>query len=186
MITMPMISATDDCGGDDDARVRAAAVRAARRRRARPPQPARRGNRTSRIAGPPGPPAPGDPPGWRGRGCPGCAGASGASGRRGREAVHPLRLDRRVRCSSIPLVSLHADPRSVRVGPLGCSHGSDQAQARTKHRGNAVGMIEARGRTGRKPTATEKATKAPKVDRRDLRRRGRARSSAARSRRCCS
>jgi hypothetical protein len=26
----------------------------------------------------------------------------------------------------------------------------------TKHRGNAAGMIEARGRTGRKPTATEK------------------------------
>lgn len=33
---------------------------------------------------------------------------------------------------------------------------------KTKHRGNAVGMIEARGRTGRKPTAAEKsgATKA--------------------------
>jgi len=27
---------------------------------------------------------------------------------------------------------------------------------RTKHRGNAAGVIEARGRTGRKPTATEK------------------------------
>ena len=27
---------------------------------------------------------------------------------------------------------------------------------RTKHRGNAVGMIEARGRTGRKPSASEK------------------------------
>ena len=27
---------------------------------------------------------------------------------------------------------------------------------RTKHRGNAAGMIEARGRTGRKPTASEK------------------------------
>jgi hypothetical protein len=26
---------------------------------------------------------------------------------------------------------------------------------RTKHRGNAAGVIEARGRTGRKPTATE-------------------------------
>jgi len=26
----------------------------------------------------------------------------------------------------------------------------------TKHRGNAAGMIEARGRTGRKPTASEK------------------------------
>jgi len=31
---------------------------------------------------------------------------------------------------------------------------------RTKHRGNAAGMIEARGRTGRKPTATEKGTSA--------------------------
>ena len=27
---------------------------------------------------------------------------------------------------------------------------------RTKHRGNAVGMVEVRGRTGRKPTAAEK------------------------------
>lgn len=27
---------------------------------------------------------------------------------------------------------------------------------RTKHRGNAAGMVEARGRTGRKPTSTEK------------------------------
>src|SRR5438128_12440986 len=27
---------------------------------------------------------------------------------------------------------------------------------RTKHRGNAAGVIEARGRTGRKPTAAEK------------------------------
>ena len=27
---------------------------------------------------------------------------------------------------------------------------------RTKHRGNAAGMIEARGRTGRKPSASEK------------------------------
>src|SRR5262249_8651304 len=39
---------------------------------------------------------------------------------------------------------------------------------RTKHRGNAVGMIEARGRTGRKPTAGEKTSKAAKVDRRDV------------------
>lgn len=30
----------------------------------------------------------------------------------------------------------------------------------TKHRGNAAGMIEARGRTGRKPTTAEKAGKA--------------------------
>jgi hypothetical protein len=29
---------------------------------------------------------------------------------------------------------------------------------RTKHRGNAAGMIESRGRTGRKPTAGEKAS----------------------------
>ncbi len=29
----------------------------------------------------------------------------------------------------------------------------------TKHRGNAAGMIEARGRTGRKPTAAEKSGK---------------------------
>ncbi len=29
---------------------------------------------------------------------------------------------------------------------------------RTKHRGNAAGMIESRGRTGRKPTATEKGS----------------------------
>lgn len=28
---------------------------------------------------------------------------------------------------------------------------------KTKHRGNAVGMIEARGRTGRKPTTAEKS-----------------------------
>jgi hypothetical protein len=29
---------------------------------------------------------------------------------------------------------------------------------RTKHRGNAAGMIESRGRTGRKPSAAEKGT----------------------------
>jgi hypothetical protein len=45
---------------------------------------------------------------------------------------------------------------------------------RTKHRGNAAGVIEARGRTGRKPTAAEKRgssttarAKAQPVDRRD-------------------
>jgi hypothetical protein len=45
----------------------------------------------------------------------------------------------------------------------------------TKHRGNAAGMIESRGRTGRKPTAAEKkggqsqtAKKSQSVDRRDL------------------
>jgi hypothetical protein len=31
-----------------------------------------------------------------------------------------------------------------------------QAKRKTKHRGNAAGMIEARGRTGRKPTAAER------------------------------
>ena len=31
---------------------------------------------------------------------------------------------------------------------------------RTKHRGNAAGVVEARGRTGRKPTAAEKSGKA--------------------------
>jgi hypothetical protein len=30
---------------------------------------------------------------------------------------------------------------------------------RTKHRGNAAGVIESRGRTGRKPTAAEKSVK---------------------------
>jgi hypothetical protein len=45
----------------------------------------------------------------------------------------------------------------------------------TKHRGNAAGVIESRGRTGRKPTAAEKGGKAgqaarareARVDRRD-------------------
>ncbi|HTU79129.1 MAG TPA: hypothetical protein VMF09_10260 [Solirubrobacteraceae bacterium] len=45
----------------------------------------------------------------------------------------------------------------------------------TKHRGNAAGVIESRGRTGRKPTAGEKSgdarqlarERASKVDRRD-------------------
>jgi len=31
---------------------------------------------------------------------------------------------------------------------------------RTKHRGNAAGVVESRGRTGRKPTAAEKSGKA--------------------------
>jgi Flp pilus assembly protein TadB len=30
---------------------------------------------------------------------------------------------------------------------------------RTKHRGNAAGVVEARGRTGRKPTSAEKSSK---------------------------
>ncbi|MCW3027156.1 MAG: hypothetical protein JWN81_367 [Solirubrobacterales bacterium] len=33
----------------------------------------------------------------------------------------------------------------------------------TKHRGNAAGVVEARGRTGRKPTAAEKSGKASEV-----------------------
>ncbi len=44
----------------------------------------------------------------------------------------------------------------------------------TKHRGNAAGIVEARGRTGRKPTAAEKKGAAPSaksrqepLDRRD-------------------
>src|ERR1700730_7423770 len=43
----------------------------------------------------------------------------------------------------------------------------------TKHRGNAAGVVESRGRTGRKPTAAEKsgnareAAKASAIDRRD-------------------
>jgi hypothetical protein len=35
----------------------------------------------------------------------------------------------------------------------------------TKHRGNAAGVIEARGRTGRKPTAAEKGGKAAETAR---------------------
>jgi hypothetical protein len=41
---------------------------------------------------------------------------------------------------------------------------------RTKHRGNAVGMVEVRGRTGRKPTSSEKGGKpgtGKRPDRRD-------------------
>jgi hypothetical protein len=34
---------------------------------------------------------------------------------------------------------------------------------RTKHRGNAAGMVESRGRTGRKPTAAEKSGDATKA-----------------------
>lgn len=42
----------------------------------------------------------------------------------------------------------------------------------TKHRGNAAGVVESRGRTGRKPTAEEKRgetkrAKQPPIDRRD-------------------
>jgi hypothetical protein len=35
----------------------------------------------------------------------------------------------------------------------------------TKHRGNAAGVVESRGRTGRKPTAAEKSGKAGEVGR---------------------
>ncbi len=34
--------------------------------------------------------------------------------------------------------------------------GQTKKRRRTKHRGNAAGMVEARGRTGRKPTASER------------------------------
>jgi hypothetical protein len=52
---------------------------------------------------------------------------------------------------------------------------STKRKRRTKHRGNAAGVVEARGRTGRKPTAAEKGGKAGEaarakaraVDRRD-------------------
>ena len=54
----------------------------------------------------------------------------------------------------------------------------------TKHRGNAAGVVESRGRTGRKPTAAEKTGTAElggrtqkEVDRRDRRRPGRAPST---------
>jgi len=33
-----------------------------------------------------------------------------------------------------------------------------QTKRKTKHRGNAVGMVESRGRTGRRPTAAERST----------------------------
>ncbi len=48
-----------------------------------------------------------------------------------------------------------------------------QATRKTKPRGNAAGVVESRGRTGRKPTAEEKkgdprgTPRAKKVDRRD-------------------
>jgi hypothetical protein len=35
---------------------------------------------------------------------------------------------------------------------------STRKKRRTKHRGNAAGMVETRGRTGRKPTAGERKT----------------------------
>ena len=47
----------------------------------------------------------------------------------------------------------------------------------TKHRGNAAGMVESRGRTGRKPTAAEKSGNAAEAARaKEKRRRARATS----------
>jgi hypothetical protein len=44
-----------------------------------------------------------------------------------------------------------------------------QTKRKTKHRGNAAGVIESRGRTGRKPTEAEKTGKAntPKLTRQE-------------------
>jgi hypothetical protein len=39
----------------------------------------------------------------------------------------------------------------------------------TKHRGNAAGMVESRGRTGRKPTADERKKLSPKEEARQRR-----------------
>jgi hypothetical protein len=39
---------------------------------------------------------------------------------------------------------------------------------RTKHRGNAAGMVESRGRTGRRPTPEEQRKAARKTQRREL------------------
>ena len=39
---------------------------------------------------------------------------------------------------------------------------SKSKKRKSKHRGNAAGMVESRGRTGRKPTSDEKAGKAGK------------------------
>jgi len=44
--------------------------------------------------------------------------------------------------------------------------GQAKKKRRTKHRGNAAGMVEARGRTGRAPSAKERGEKKA-VDRRD-------------------
>jgi len=40
-----------------------------------------------------------------------------------------------------------------------------RTKRQTKHRGNAAGMVESRGRTGRKPTAAEKSGKAAEAAR---------------------
>jgi Flp pilus assembly protein TadB len=44
---------------------------------------------------------------------------------------------------------------------------STRRKRRTKHRGNAAGMVETRGRTGRKPTGSERKTsgRAARMDR---------------------
>src|SRR5690349_16172604 len=42
---------------------------------------------------------------------------------------------------------------------------STKRKRRTKHRGNAAGMVEVRGRTGRKPTEAERKTKSGKEPR---------------------
>ena len=39
---------------------------------------------------------------------------------------------------------------------------STRRKRRTKHRGNAAGVVETRGRTGRKPTTSERKTQARK------------------------
>jgi Flp pilus assembly protein TadB len=52
-----------------------------------------------------------------------------------------------------------------------------QTRRKTKHRGNAAGVVESRGRTGRKPTAAEKSgdqqalarEREKRIDRRDRR-----------------
>jgi hypothetical protein len=40
---------------------------------------------------------------------------------------------------------------------------STRRKRQTKHRGNAAGMVETRGRTGRKPTASERKAQARKT-----------------------
>ncbi len=48
--------------------------------------------------------------------------------------------------------------RTLRAGSSLCAMAQQSRKRRqTKHRGNAAGMVETRGRTGRKPTGSEKA-----------------------------
>jgi hypothetical protein len=42
---------------------------------------------------------------------------------------------------------------------------STKRRRRTKHRGNAAGIVETRGRTGRKPTESERTTKGGRAPR---------------------